>query len=562
VMKRRIHMAKPGTFFDSFLSIKKYLNRELRRDMREEASEGAASSLNTSISSNEKKKFYFKKMWLCALMVYLSYVLIYSSRNLLNGIIIARQRPIAKCFTITFIILPITLIMSVLVRKWLSKYSIQRMMTYALGVYCLYFLFVNPALIYFKKRLDVNEFLVADLIADGKVAYKRARFCEILFCALTSWTVTLQFSMINIYESFVQYVLMFSVFNEIFTQKQYNGFVSIIVFCETVSLLTSSILSLMHQQIIASVEYYNKEYVNMTFSGISAALCLTLFSIFAYLRKTVESGRTGSLQRSNVVLHVETPEDDYDSVRDRSLLSLLRLKFVRAISINVITLFILNEFIYISFESGVYTKAKKTFKHVTSSVIKSTDIIRIVSALLILLSLLMSVPRWLIQNNWKFLAYSPCVWMIMVSIVQFTMDTILKGVDNDGFQFVSRAFQSLKSDKNVDLRRCIYGIYNTFTITALIIVRYFRNIGFLITKETLTMMIDSKIRPRLRTIYDGMCPLIGKAIASCVVLFTSELLNFSDARSFSIVVLVFALVVFYFWMKNTRYLVKRYYELF
>lgn len=142
------------------------------------------------------------------------------------------------------------------------------------------------------------------------------------------------------------------------------------------------------------------------------------------------------------------------------------------------------------------------------------------------------------------------------------MDTILKGIEGGSFQFVNHLLQSLSSSDNVHVRVWIYGIYNNFTIVALIFVRYLRNIGFLIAKETLTMMLDRKIRPRLRTIYDGMCPLIGKTIASSVVLLMSELFDFRDARSFSVVMLVFALVVFYFWIKNTRYLVRRYYEAF
>ncbi|ELA48128.1 hypothetical protein VCUG_00366 [Vavraia culicis subsp. floridensis] len=530
--------------------------------MREDAFGSTASSLSAERPDIRKRKLYLVKVQLCAFMVYISYIMVYSSRNLLNGIIIARQSPIAKCFTVVFIILPITLVMSILVRKWLSRYSIQIMLTYALAIFCLYFLIVNPFVVYFKQMLDFNDLLIVDFVADGKIAFKRMRLFAIFLSMLTSWTITLQFSVINIYEAFVQYVLMFSMFNEIFTQKQYNGFVSIILFCETLALLTSSLISILHQQIITSVSYCNKEYVNVVFTNVIFALNFVLFLIFVHLKTEVTKEKAASVQRATIELHANTPESEYDSARDKDLGSLLRLKFVRAISVNVIALFILNEFMYISFESGVYTVAKKTFRHVTSTVIRSTDIIRFASSLLILVALFFSVPRRLIQHNWKFLAYSPCTWLIIASIFQFTMDTILKGVEGDSFQFVNNLFQSLSSSDNVHIRVWIYRIYNNFTILALIFVRILRNIGFLIAKETLTMMIDRKIRPRLRTIYDGMCPLIGKAIASSVVLFMSELFDFRDARSFSVVMLIFALVVFCSWINNTRYLVRRYYGAF
>lgn len=521
----------------------------------------ARTNINESCSEKIKikKARHIQKITWCGVIIFLNHFIVYISSTLYNGVTIAKQTPISKCFSIVFIVLPFTLCISIMVSKLISNYDLVEILEYALITFGTVFFVLNMCFVFFSDYFEADLFFAKDLLSEEKLFFKGRHFFPVLISLCSSWTITLSFTIIYIYDTFVQYVLMLSFWNQIFTQKQYFNFTSVIIFSDTVALLLSSMISFLHHYLLSELGFGYKSIGIISFLIFMVILSIILFLIFRTTTKKVLDLK--NIEDSGFIgLRISEIEDKKDATK--SIASLFQSRFVKAVGAYIVVFFILYEFLNLSFETSILSSNSMKFggKEQFSSnlVIANISIVRFISSITILAALFFSIPKWLIKHNWEVLIYSGCTWGLLGCIIQFTLDTILKASENEGFSFfrVSCKMSKLFGDNNSQI--ILYRIHAIISMIIMIFLRFFRFIGFFIAKEILISMIDKKTRVRLRTIYDGLCPLIGRAIASAFVLVCTEIFNFRDLRSFSPLLLLFSVTVFLFWIRDTRYLVRRY----
>ncbi|ELQ74182.1 ATP:ADP Antiporter (AAA) Family [Trachipleistophora hominis] len=517
----------------------------------------SSAVLSNNPSARNNKSFTTWKVKICAIMAFICYVIIYSSRNLLNGLILSRQGPITKLVSIALYVQPLSLISSLWIRRQLRQYTIRQLLDHALLAFAIYFSLINFILVKFRHVIDADSFYINDFLSDGKSLYKRVDLLFVALSTVTSPTITVQYTMIVIFEFVVQYVLVFSFFNDLFSQKQFNSFISILCVCDVAGSFLSSIISSLYSGLGNLIGAHMIDTMQIAFFLMVSALCFVLLYLTKEIQKSTQQECAAELD-DQFKIRVDNSDESVSLTTMGVISCILRNRFIRSISFYVIFFFFINELLYASLETTICGMNGSTSEAVSSSVTRTTSIIRGVSSCVILVFLLSSLSRWLITHKWTLLVYTTPLWCFFSCITIFMLDTVRAGIEGLSLSFINRKTSFLNDADFIFFKDHLESATLVISVVVCIFLKIVKTVAFFMSKETLTMMVDRKVRSRIRPIYDGMCPLIGKSLAAITMVVCAEIMETYNARVFSIFLLVISVFVVLYWLKNARYLCLRY----
>lgn len=524
-----------------------------------ESSAPANGSSTVSYNKTRTRGSKALTMWkvkVCAAMAFVNYLIIYSSRNLFNGLIVSRQGPITKLVSIAFYVQPLSLVLSVWIRSLIKKYSIRQLLDYALLIFALHFSAVDFLLVKFRHVLEAGPFYIEDCLSDGKSEYRRVGLLFVALSTVTSCTITVQYTMIVIFEFVVQYVLMFSFFNDLFSQKQFNSFISIPCLCDVTGSFLSSVISSIYSG-VGSLGLCARETAQTVFFLFMSVLCIVLLYLSRKIQKATQQECVIELD-DRFKIQVENSDEGASLTTMGVIDCVVRNCFIRSVSFFVIFFFFINELLYISLETTICEMKAGTSETLSASVTGTTCIIRGVSSCVILVFLLTSLSQWLVTHRWSFLAYTTPLLSFFSCFTIFGLDIIRAGMKGVSLSFINHCMSFINDANHIFLKDHLESATLIINIAVCILLKIVRIVAFFMSKETLTMMIDRKVRSRLRPIYDGMCPLIGKSLAALTMILCAEAMKVYNVHTFSVFLLVISVLVVWYWVRNAKYLCQRY----
>lgn len=171
---------------------------------------------------------------------------------------------------------------------------------------------------------------------------------------------------------------------------------------------------------------------------------------------------------------------------------------------------------------------------------------QLISSTIVLISILSSLPKFLLCECQSLLAYSPCTSAIIVQTIQFLFDTVKLSVFQKKCGSLNNLFVFLNNQKYDYLHHKIYDFYSISSIIFSIFLRVVQSLGYFIIKENLTILVDKHLRSRLRNIYDGICPLLGKTVTSMIIILLFEFCGsfYNSVLPFTLIILSFLLFLY------------------
>lgn len=487
------------------------------------------------------------KLWGFLAAIFGIAVYVYSmSRVLKDTFVISKQLPISINFIKFLVIMPMSLIITGFIQKLLSTHSVSKIFDVVLIGFALCYILVGTVLLPFASKIQFDTLWSRDIFNDEKMTTKGLGVFYPLLLIFNEWTSTVVYVVAEFYGSMVVQFLFLAFVNEILTVRQCSRFIPLFY-------IISNIL------LIASGET-NKRYVRWaggdnTPYWKTEMLCngfFVMFGVLTFVMYLLKKYVDNSILKEQLFIKTEGAKKKSRKQAasfSESLRLMAQSRFLIAIVFNSLFYYIATNLIESAWKSSLRVAAdyKNVERKKYAQGIMSWE--QQFVGLLVVLVLLSPVSTLVQTHGWISVAIVPPLVTLVSSVLVFgaAFYNYPKVGGKKGI-----LVPSILNDWAPNFELECYG--GLFCVGAMKIAKY---AFYDISKEAISMQIDSMYRAKFKAIYDGLCGKFGKSMGSLYGMAWS-LRGFNDVRASAPVTLILCMVASVVWIYAIIYLNKKY----
>lgn len=465
---------------------------------------------------------------------------IYSFMRILkDNYVMSRQDPTCILYIKLFYITPLSFVVVILINLLLSKRTVSKLFTIFCIAFMSIFFFLGATVIFEKYIMFDTNYLEASL-ETFSAETRGLGFFRYLILTVIEPLATAVYIIAELWGSLILSYLFLSYLNEICTEKQHSRFVPPLFTIANIALFLSATVTtlFLHIQEKLTAEQ-NTVFMGMIFFLEGLLVLIILFCKY-YLERYV------------ITTPIFIPEKVKKAKGPK-----VSPSFREGLEIMYKSKFLLGMCTMICFYSVVFNILETVYK---SGIKNGAD--------------QLGVERG--KHSGRFNSYDQ--YMTSISVILLNMSSFSKSVDNLGWMTVALitpliglisslcilglgTYNSAALDESIGLTNGIFGgakpliaLENYLGTFCLACMKIFKFTAFDVAKERISMRIESKYRPKFKSIYDGIFNKFGKSMGAVYGITLSTFSNEIDFRGFAPITSVFMSIFLAIWIFCVFYL--------
>ncbi|KAI5191976.1 ATP:ADP antiporter, AAA family [Nematocida minor] len=500
-------------------------------------------------------KVEYPKFFTMAFLYY-SIVLAYSIlRDTKDAVVMDRMLPASIQYLKSFIVIAATMSFAILFQFLLSRgVTLEKLMfvfNMSFGIFFLvYALILLPSVDY----IEPYKFWIHDIFADKKMFINGLASLEGLFLTINFWTGTLLYISAELWGNVMTSVMFFAVANEICPLKQALRFYPLFIIGANLGLITSGGFMVSNYYLLKTFPQHKIKIISAFVTAVSG---LCLINVFTYRH----------LVRNIIPYPIYIVSEARRSTKSKEKVGIIdgfkimfKTPIVLHLSITVLGYGLCTNLTEAAFKSAVRESSKKSGEDVMTNFVLTQGLQQLCIGLLVIAILFSPVKSLIQKKGWLALGmFTPVLSLISATsfllFVWANASVTVTGKDAENLlnRFGKRLF-TLIGWTAMTNAEYYFGFLAVNTIK---ILKY---AAFDIGKEAIGVKIPKQYKARFKGVYDGVCGKLGKSLSSNVQIVILGLLNLSDIRTASLLLLITVVLVATVWSMSTLYLGRRYDE--
>lgn len=523
-------------------------SKHIERNLPSEDEIEAEANSGTGISSIFRIAKAEKKMFLIMAFMFTLISFIYSvGRVFKDAAVLSRQMPLSINCLKTFIILPITIIFVGLIQKFTMSYPFTRVFDGCLLVFSVLFILTGLVLLPFSNYFQLDSNYFRDIFADGKCVVRGYDVLLSVALVYNEWTSSLVYVLSEMFGNLILSYFFLTFANSLTTPGQSARFVPLFYVCSNIALFLSGLLTGEFAKFRKQISYELAENIYNGFFILSGILIIVIYFLKKYLETNITSKPIfiqKSFKKKGLKVKVGFSEGIKEMMASKLLLNISLIVMFYGISTNLIES---------SFKNSLTKGAELSGQNTKEYSMRFTSLEQKIAAVLVMVLLLSPFPKLIQTRGWIYVAiFCPIVTLFSLVSVCGLAFYNFPGTNNEPNFFLNGLCATADT--------ILIGLENYFGCISVALMKVAKYASFDISKEAISMRIDSSLRARYKGIFDGVFGKLGKSLGSLFVWGMGYLFQTRDVRKLSPISLSIVLFFVVIWIYAVIYLNRKYKE--
>ncbi|KAF9764132.1 ADP,ATP carrier protein 2 [Nosema granulosis] len=527
------------------------LNVDEQKDERLENGEKLQTEDQIELEANSKtirlaRVEYRMFFHLAAMFTIISFV--YSFGRILKDAAVLSKQHQSSIFGLKILILFLSVFVMGFIQKGLMKHPLTKIFNVILFTFAFIFILLGVAFLPLSKKIQIDFFWARDLFADGKYKIRGLdAYCPLVLI-FNEWTSSLVYISCEMFGSLVLSYMFMTFTNSLTTPLQSSRFVPLLYVLSNVALLASGVISSGYNKLKKGWSYETAERSYYGFFVVSGVLVLLIWFLKYRLENCVVNKPIfikKSTKKKGPKQKVGFMEGIMEMAKSKLLLNISMIVLFYAISTNLIES---------SYKSGLSAGADFAGEEKSSYSTTYNSGEQIFVAIMVIVVLLSPFPKLIQKKGWIFVAIWSPIFTLFSAVMVF------------GLAFYNFPYNK-EGDKNIIFKSFgavgkepYFGLENLLGAFSVGLMKIHKYAAFDITKEAISMQIDSSLRARYKGIFDGVFGKLGKSVGSFYGSIMTNLFNCRDIRKVGPIgggLVIFNCIIWFF---SVFYLHRKYTE--
>jgi len=527
--------------------IERGIMEKIKNLLTEDEVEAEANSGRGILSIFRIAKVERRMFWLMTLMFSLISFIYSVGRVLKDAAVLSRQMPLSINCLKSFVILPVTLVCVGLIQKSTLSYSFTKIFDGALLIFAFLYIILGLVLLPYSHLFQLDSYFFRDLFSDGKCVVRGYDALLSLALVFNEWTSSLVYIVSEMFGNLVLSYFFLTFANSLTTPGQSARFIPLFYVFSNISLFLSSQVTELFTRYRSKLTFSEAEFLYNGFFVFSGVLVIVIFLIKKYLERNVTN------KPLFVVKSVKKKGPKVKVGFAEGLKEMMASKLLLNISLTVMFYGISTNLIESTFKSGLVKGAEELNENTKSYSMGYNSFEQKIASITVIILLLSPFPKLIQTKGWIFVAIA-CPLITLFAVVSVC-----------GLAFYN--YPATNNDTNFFLNslcatpgKSFIKLENVLGCVAVALMKVAKYGSFDISKEAISMQIDSSLRARYKGIFDGVFGKLGKSLGSLFVWIMGYAFQTRDFRKLAplcISVIVFFVII---WIYSVIYLNKKYKE--
>lgn len=488
--------------------------------------------------------------WVLCLMFFLiSYV--YSViRDMKDALVISRLDAGSIPYLKMLIVLPGNFVMIFVIQRLMATRTLSKVFSiitvFFSGFFVVYGV-MSFSYMYEWFKLEPSVLYGIDPFADGKKAYMGLEWTRAFYLIFVSYLTTTIYLFAELWGSCVLSFLFMSLTNSVCTKNQNKRYTPLLLISSNIALLLSGLTMNGIKELKKGASWEFSQLLNIivffTMGLLSVCICL----VHRYTEKPILLKKifipTDKVKMSGGKMKITIKESIKIMFSSKLVLAMSSMVLAYSVAVNMAEGPFKNIMSKVAVQRGV---PKEEF------VMETNGKNQVFTGLTVIIVLLLQFGSLMDSLGWISLAIMLPLFSVASSFFYFTLISINVNADTrDGR--VTGFFNNL------------FGIYTPqynfeLNVGQVIVVLYkaLKYAAFDICKEAISMKIDPLYRAHYKSVFDGLCGKLGKALGSGVTALQNSLTNTNDVRNSALFSMGIIVSLNVFWIISVFYLARKY----
>lgn len=473
---------------------------------------------------------------------------LYSIGRIMKDAAVLSKQHQSSIFGLKILILFLSVFVMGFIQKGLSKNPLTKIFNVTLYTFAVIFIALGLLCLPLSKYIQADFFWARDIFADGKFKTRGLdSFCPIVLI-YNEWTSSLVYIACEMFGSLVLSYMFMTFTNSLTTPLQSSRFVPLLYILSNVALLTSGIISSAYNKLKSGMKYEHAELANNCFFVFTGVLVLLIVYLKYRLENVVLSKPifiAKSTKKKGPKVSVGFVEGVVEMAKSKLLMSISLTVLFYAISTNLIES---------SYKSGLSAGADNAGEEKSSYSTFYNSAEQIFVGISVILVLLSPFPKLIQTRGWIYVAIWSPILTLFSAVAVFGLAFYNFPCNKEGDKNI--IFKSLGATSG----NAKFKWENGIGAAAVGLMKIHKYAAFDITKEAISMQIDSSLRARYKGIFDGVFGKLGKSVGSFYGSLMTNLFNCRDIRKVGPIGGSFVIFNCFVWFFIVIYLNRKYAE--
>jgi len=465
---------------------------------------------------------------------------IYSFMRILkDSYVMSRQEPICILYIKLFYIAPLSFLIVFGINYLLVRRSVSNLFSiFSLAFMGLFFLL--GTMVMFEQQLAASTSFAGAWLGSIAHSFKHIGFIRYFILTLVEPLATSVYILAELWGSLIMAYLFLSYMNEMCTEKQHSRFIPPLFIIANLSLLGSAMVT----TLFFKIQERLTESQNVLFMGFIFFLEGFLVLGMLFCKHLLETKViTKPIFVSDKVRHAKGPK--VTPGFKESLGIMRNSKFLLAMCTVVCFYSVIFNILETVYKNGVKRGADEmgVERGKYSGRLNSYD--QYLTSISVILLNLSAFSKWVDKRGWMFVAMITPAIALISSICILGLGSYNTAADEDSFGFINSIFGGAPTFLILE---------NYLGTFCLAMMKIFKYTAFDVTKERISMRIESRYRPKFKSIYDGIFNKFGKSMGAVYGIMLSSFITDIDFRGFSPMTSVIMTGFISLWIMSVIYL--------
>lgn len=469
---------------------------------------------------------------------------IYSFMRILkDSYVMSRQDPVCILYIKLIYITPLSFIVVILINYMLPKRSVSKLFSLFCVVFMAIFAFLGTVAI-FEKYVPLDNKGIEAKLATFSFETRGLGFLKYFLLTISEPLATSVYIIAELWGSLILSYLFLSYMNEACTAKQHRRFIPPLFIIANVALFLSALVTTLFFKIQDKLT--NEQ--NTLFMGSIFFLESFLVLGVLYCKYLLETKYiTKPIFSSEAIKQSKGPK--------------LSTSFKESLKMMVKSKFLMGMCTIICFYSVAYNILETVFKNGIKSAADSLGVERgkysgkfnsydqYLTSISVICLNLSSFSNYVDEKGWLFVALITPILAFISSMCILGLGGYNSATEDGSIRFFNKIFNGSSA---------FYSLENYLGAFCLAGLKIFKYVAFDVTKERISMRLDSKQRPKFKSVFDGIFNKFGKSMGAVYGILMINFVSDIDFRGLSPVTFVFVSIILATWIFWVFYLSRSY----
>lgn len=464
-----------------------------------------------------------------------------------DAAVLSRQMPLSINCLKTFIILPITVLCVGVIQKFNMSYPFTKVFDKCLLIFSVLFILTGLILLPYSNFFQLDSNYFRDIFADAKCKVRGYDVLLSVALVYNEWTSSLVYVLSEMFGNLILSYFFLTFANGLTTPGQSARFVPLFYVCSNIALFLSGLLTGAFADYRKLISYETAERIYNGFFILSGLLILVIYFLKFHLEQNVTSKPIfirKNFKKKGPKVKVGFSEGLKEMMGSKLLLNISLIVMFYGISTNLIES---------SFKNSLTKGAEISGRTTKEYSMRFTSLEQKIAAVLVMILLLSPFPKLIQTKGWIYVAIlCPIITLFSVISVCGLAFYNYPGTNNEPNFFLNSLCASADT--------VLIGLENYLGCIAVALMKVAKYASFDISKEAISMRIDSSLRARYKGIFDGVFGKLGKSLGSLFVWGMGYMFQTRDVRKLSPISLFLVFTFVVIWINSVIYLNRKYKE--